>query len=251
MMTETKVVGSTTGAANAVGPFTIYSAGGLFTQDELTTNVLIKEAVWRLSGGKFQLVLPQSREMKELDHPNIEAFIRNDDLLQLITADMLLARFDGLELEAGTVVEYMTAKFLGKPTVILRADFRSVNFIDPCEPYNLMVKNWPRTAQVHLHSYMLWASLMEQQHQEYAEDKSPEAKLKVEMGLIQKSVDEIATQVIDAFEEVLEMPSPYPPEYQETVYKALRFSLGSGFDQMLTESELEQTIQRFRKNGTL
>jgi hypothetical protein len=40
------------------GPYTIYSAGGLFTQDELTTNILLKEAIWRLSDGKFRLFLP-------------------------------------------------------------------------------------------------------------------------------------------------------------------------------------------------
>lgn len=250
-MTESKVVTTTSDAANTIGPYTIYSAGGLFTQDELATNVLLKEAIWRLSNGKFQLNLPQSRELKELDHPNIEAFIRNDDLLQVFTADILLARFDGVELDSGTVVEFITAKNLGKPTVILRTDFRSVNFIDPCEPYNLMVKNWPRTVDIHIHSYMLWAGLMEKERQASKENEQPQATLKTELVLLQKSAEEIAKQVIDALEEVLEMESPYPPEYQEIVYKAARLSLGSGFDQMLTDSELEQTIQRLRKNGTL
>ena len=114
-MTGNEAVGTNQGAANAAGPYTIYSAGGLFTQDELSTNILIKEAVWRLSNGKVQLFLPQSRELQELDQPNLEAYIRNTDLLEVVKADILLVRFDGLELDSGTVVEYMMAKFLGKP----------------------------------------------------------------------------------------------------------------------------------------
>ena len=119
-MNESKV-DTTPGVANSVGPYTVYSAGGLFTQDELATNIMIKEAVWRLSNGKFQLFLPQSRELQELDQPNLEAYIRNTDLLEVVKADILLVRFDGLELDSGTVVEYMMAKFLGMPTVILKA----------------------------------------------------------------------------------------------------------------------------------
>ena len=38
-------------------------------------------------------------------------------------------------------------------------------------------------------------------------------------------------------EDVIKMELPYPPEYQEMVYKAMRFSPGSGFDQLLTESK--------------
>lgn len=237
--------------ANTTGPYTIYSAGGLFMQHELATNVLIKEAVWRLSDGKFQLNLPQSREMEELDQDNIETYIRNDDLLQVVTADILLARFDGLELDSGTVVEYMMAKILGKPTVILRTDFRNISFLPSCGPYNSMVKNWPRTIEIHLHSYMIWAGLMQEEHQALGDNPPPQAKMKTELDLVQKSVDKIAKQIIVGVEKVLEMESPYPPEYQEVVYQAVRYSLGGGFDQMLTAKKLDESIQRFRKNGTL
>ena len=53
-MNESNVVEITPGVNNSVGTYTVYSAGGLFTQGELATNVLIKDAVWRLSNGKFQ-----------------------------------------------------------------------------------------------------------------------------------------------------------------------------------------------------
>ena len=280
-MTERKVVDRTSGTANAVGPFSVYSAGGLFTEDELATNVLIKEAVWRLSNGKFQLILPQFRELRDLDRPDVEAYLRNNDLLEVLTSDLLLARFDGLELDAGTVVEFAMAKFLGKPTVILRCDFRRLSNTGLSEPYNLMVMNWPRVVEVHLHSYEVWAGLLTEARKALGDNAPVQATMNAELSMIEKSVDEIAprgtgagaegrlqagravapsTRVrlkpskfcrISGLEAALEMKSPYPPEYQEVVYKAARISPGSGFDQMLTESKLDQTIQRLRKNGTL
>jgi nucleoside 2-deoxyribosyltransferase len=250
-MNESKAADTTPEMANAAGPYTIYSAGGLFTQDELATNVMIKEAVWRLSNGKFQLFLPQSREFQELDQPSLEAYIRNTDLLEVVKADILLVRFDGLELDSGTVVEYMMAKFLGKPTVILRSDFRSVSFLPLVEPYNLMVKNWPRTVDIHLNSYRLWAELFAEERQDPGDSEPLHELMKAELDTLQKSVDEVAKQVITALEAVIKMKSPYPPEYQEVVYQASRFSPGSGFDELLTTSELAEIMQRLRKNGTL
>jgi nucleoside 2-deoxyribosyltransferase len=250
-MTERNMVDRTAGGTNSVGPFTVYCAGGLFTQDELGTNVLIKEAVWRLSNGKFQLILPQFRELKDLDMPNVEAHLRNIDLFEVITSDILLARFDGLELDSGTVVEFAMAKYLGKPTVILRTDFRRQSCTGLSEPYNLMVMNWPRCVEVRLHSYKVWAGLLTEERQTLDQHAPFQAKMKVELGMIQKSVDEIAAQVVAGMDAVLEMESPYPPEYQEVVYKAARISPGSGFDEVLTQSELDQTLQRLRKNGSL
>ena len=51
--------------------------------------------------------------------------IRNQDLLQLMTCDLALFNFDGTDLDAGTVVEFMFAKFLDIPAVLLRTDFRA------------------------------------------------------------------------------------------------------------------------------
>ena len=250
-MNDSKAVDTTPEVTNSIGPYTIYSAGGLFTQDELATNILIKEAVWRLSNGKFQLFLPQSRELQELDRPDVEAYLRNVDLLEILKADIILARFDGLELESGTVVEFAMAKSLGKPTVILRCDFRRLSGTGRSEPYNLMAKNWPRTVDVHLNSFAIWASIFAEERQAVDDSDIFQAMMKAELGTVQKSVDEIAKQVIAGLEAVIKMKSPYPPEYQEVVYKASRFSPGSGFDQLLTASELGEIIQRLRKNGTL
>ena len=239
------------GVRNTAGPYTVYCAGGLFTQDELATNIYFKEAVWRNSKGKFQLFLPQSRELQELDRPNVEAYLRNSDLLAVMRADIILVRFEGLELDSGTVVEYMLAKFLGKPAVILRTDFRRQSCSGLSEPYNLMVMNWPRTVEVRLNSYEIWADLYGRERQGMGDSEPFEAAMKAELGTAQKSVDAIAEQAVAGLEAVLELDSPYPPEFQEVVYQAARYSPGSGFEQMLTSSELEENIQRLRENGTL
>lgn len=250
-MTGKEAVNTNSRATDAVGPFTIYSAGGLFTQDELATNILIKEAVWRLSNEKFQLFLPQSRELQVLNRSDVESYIRNTDLLEVVKADIILARFDGLELDSGTVVEFATAKYLGKPTVILRSDFRRVSFGGLCEPYNLMVKNWPRTVEIQLNSFELWADIFTEERQESGGSDALQGMMNAELGTVQKSMDVIAQQIIAGLEAVIQIKSPYPPEYQEAVYQACRYSPGSGFDKLLTASELDEIIQRLRKNGTL
>lgn len=250
-MSESKDLKTTREATNSDRPYTVYSAGGLFTQDELAANVLLKEAVWRLSSGKFQLFLPQSRELQELDRPDVEAYIRNTDLLEVVKADIVLVRFDGLELDSGTVVEFVVAKSLGKPTVVLRSDFRRSSCTGLAEPYNLMAKNWPRNIEVQLDSFRLWADLLSKERQVSSDGDMFQAMMRAELGMVKTSVDEIAKQVIGGFEAVLEMESPFPHEYREVVYQALRFSPGSGYSELMTERELDKIVQRLRRNGTL
>jgi len=250
-MNKSKAVDSTQGVINSVGPYTVYAAGGLFTQDELTMNVLIKEAVWRLSNGQFQLVLPQSREMRELNRPDVEAHLRNVDLLEVVKADIVVARFDGLELDSGTVVEFTVAKSLGKPTVVLRCDFRRLYGKGLSEPYNLMVKSWPRTVEVHIDSYLTNAGLLAEELEALGDSSTFQATMDAELNAVQKGVDEIAKKVIEGLEAAIKMESPYPPEYREIVYRALRYGPGSSFDQLLTENELDDVIGRLRTNGTL
>jgi hypothetical protein len=229
----------------------------------LATNVLIKEAVGRLSNGRFQLALPQSKDLKELAAlEELDAtYLRNADLLGVVTADIVMARFDGLELDSGTVVEFTMAKSLGKPTVILRTDFRHLSGTGIEEPYNLMARSWPRTAEVHIPSLQDYVGFLAEERVALGEGLKGEGlkiealtfedTLAAELNTVQKGSDAIAVKIIDGLDAAIKMESPYPPEYQEMVYRALRYSPGSGFDQMLTEDELEKVIQRLKKNGTL
>jgi nucleoside 2-deoxyribosyltransferase len=243
-------MGDGASTTNAVGPYTVYAAGGLFTLHELATNVWIKEAVWRLSCGRFRLVLPQSKELRELDRPDLAAYIRNHDLVQVLQTDVIVARFDGPDLDAGTVVEFMMAKYLGKPAVILRCDYRHLSGEHLESPYNLMVKSWPRTIEVHVDSLMGYIGRFAEERAALGGDDAFQRTLEAEFNTVQKGVDEIANELVAGLEAAIQMASPYPPEYQEVVYRASRYGPGGGFDQLLTESELEETIERLRKNGT-
>ena len=75
--------------------------------------------------------------------------------------------------------------------------------------------------------------------------------LNAELGTVQKSVDAIAEQVIAGMEAVIQMESPIPTEYQELVYQAARFSPGSGFNELLSEDELQEILLRLMGNRTL
>jgi hypothetical protein len=64
-----------------------------------------------------------------------------------------LFNFDGTELDAGVVVEFMLAKFLDIPAVILRSDFRTCGEKEVGgEDWNFMCSFYPRTRVVKLNA---------------------------------------------------------------------------------------------------
>lgn len=231
--------------------YRVYLAGGLFSQHELTTNVAIKEAVWRFSNGRFEIVLPQSKELRQLDRADLAAYLRNTDLKLVVEADILLARFDGVELDTGTVVEFMLAKMLGKPTIILRSDSRHLTSGGLDDPYDLMVKNWPRTVEVHIDSLMNYIQMIAGEREAPSGADSERFFLEAELATIQRGMDATALRLIDALNSVIELESPYPPELQIAIYEAVRYAPGAGFEQLLTEEQLRGTIQKLTKNNTL
>jgi nucleoside 2-deoxyribosyltransferase len=233
------------------GPYSVYAAGGLFTQHELATNVFLKEAIARTSNGKYQLILPQSKEMRALDRPDAAANIRNIDLVLVFGADILLARFDGLELDAGTVVEFMMAKALGKPAVVLRCDFRGLLSDSLDAPYNLMVRNWPRTVEVYVPSLISYAKTFAEACRGLDVDDWFQATLDAELSSVQEGLDEMALKIIAALDAVLKMESPYPSVYQETLYRALRHMPGCGFEELLSDEAVCDLVKRLRRQGTL
>lgn len=231
--------------------YTVYFAGGLFTQHDIATNVFIKESIWRQSNGKFELVLPQSKELRHIDRSNAAAYIRDADLRQVVLADMLLARFDGPDLDTGTVVEFMVAKMLGKPVAILRSDTRHLSGTGLDDPYNLMVKNWPRTVEVYIDCLMDYVRTIAVVREAKVESDTPPAILDSELKIVRDAIDDLAQQVIGALESLLNMQSPYPAKYQEMVYEAMRYCPGSSFLELLSASELEATIKKLRNHKTL
>ncbi len=132
-------------------PIRIYWGGDLFDHKDLVGNALLAEAVRELSCGRYLPCLPQESEVNQerMD-------IRDSDYNLLLTCDVMLANFDGPDLDSGTVAEFLFAKMLDYPALLLRTDFRkqSESASSP-DPWNLMCSNFPRTKSRILHAMTL------------------------------------------------------------------------------------------------
>ena len=128
-------------------PYTIYFAGHLFDHKDLAGNALLASYIDSGSDGRYQCVLPQDLEQRGIGAMGI----RDQDLRAVMECDLSLFNFDGAELGSGAVVEYMYAKMLDIPAVILRTDFRhGGDQQSGGDPWNLMVSFYPRTRILHL-----------------------------------------------------------------------------------------------------
>ena len=129
--------------------FTIYFGGSLFNHKDLTGNALLAEHIEKCSDNQYHCFLPQNVEQ----HQTTALAIRNKDLSKIIECDLGLFNFDGTELDAGVVVEFMMAKFLDIPAVILRSDFRTCGEKEiGGEDWNFMCSFYPRTRVVKFNS---------------------------------------------------------------------------------------------------
>lgn len=120
--------------------YKIYFAGDLFDQKHIVGNLLLAEQIEKISNQKYRCLLPQNWEGRgDVNLINI----RNRDILAVMEADMILFNFDGTDLDSGTVVEYVLAKMLDIPAVLLRTDTRVGGYINGTD-WNLMVGGFPR-----------------------------------------------------------------------------------------------------------
>ena len=124
--------------------FTVYLGGELFSLKHLIGNAWLAEAIYEKSHGRFRCVLPQ--DFFELRGRSGRA-IRDFNFRALVACDLALLNFDGTDLDSGTVVEFMFAKFADVPSVLLRTDIRSAGD-DRDEPWNVMAGYFPRTTSV-------------------------------------------------------------------------------------------------------
>ena len=128
-------------------PFTIYFAGQLFDHKHLAGNALLASRIDRASEGRYLCILPQDLEQRGIGPMGI----RDQDLRAVMECDLALFNFDGAEIPVGAVVEYMYAKTLDIPSVILRTDFRGGGDQDAeGDPWNLMASFYPRTRIRHI-----------------------------------------------------------------------------------------------------
>lgn len=135
----------------------IYFAGALFNSKDLIGNKILAETIERLAP-RYKIVLPQDLEQGRASPKSI----RDSDLKNLLECDMGVFNYDGSELDSGTVVEFMFAKFSDKPSLLLRTDFRGGGdqTYGGGEPWNLMTSFYPRTRTLLLDSAKIYKDFL-------------------------------------------------------------------------------------------
>lgn len=201
----------------------VYIAGDIFTHKDRLGNLILADAINKKSKGRFNCFLPQNLE-QEIVH--LED-IRNKCLIEVMQSDLVLVNFDGAELDSGTVVEYMYAKLLDIPCVILRTDFRLGGDSAEGDPWNLMCSYYPRT-EISINGGIVWY-----------EDT-------INNNNIDIIYEKIATEIINKMERALKTPSIIhtDPVKAKEIYKwALNFP-GGKLKNIISDEELDKIILR-------
>ncbi len=203
----------------------IYFAGGLFDHKELAGNMLLAKKIEQLSAGRYQVLLPQDFESAQTDATSV----RNNDYKLLMACDLIVANFDGVELDSGTVAEFCCAKMLDLPAVLFRTDFRNgVERPGAVVPWNLMISAYPRTVNL----------IINGMDELVRHDRD-----------LEKYHSSIAEQIIAAMDEVVELQSLLPKEDLLSHYKRTLQLLGGGMSGLFTDEELQTLIAEKVQNG--
>ena len=215
-------------------PFIIYWAGALFNHKELLGNQILANSVKNLSNGRYDVRLPQDFQTE----PSAKAVdIRNADLAELAHCDMVVANFDGAELDSGTVVEFCIAKALDMPTVLLRTDFRNVGDADGI-PWNLMCAGWPRTE-------ILWINSLAD-YQRHAVTTAND--LQSAMG---NWYNDLACRIIQSLDKARATTPWLSADIALEHFHRTIQSVGGGLDTILTDETLATIVERKRQKGLL
>jgi nucleoside 2-deoxyribosyltransferase len=201
----------------------VYFAGELFNAKHLAGNAGLAAAIQRRSNGQFLCVLPQTMESREEG----AHFIRDEDLEHLICSDLAIFNFDGSEIDSGTVVEFMVAKFADIPALLLRTDFRRGGDQGQ-DPWNLMLSFYPRTKTCCLDSMALYKTSL-------AQGSTP-------VDAAAWMLDQIASQVVKELDELSRLKPTLPSALTSSVHDWLvQFP---GFRSPESITRIRQTLAR-------
>jgi len=200
--------------------YNLYFGGSLFDHKDLIGNALLASYLEKGSEGRYRCFLPQTLAQKNATAVDI----RNQDIKQIIECDLALFNFEGTELDAGTVVEFMFAKLLDIPSVIMRSDFRSSGEKElGGEDWNLMCSFYPRTRVVQFNA-------IEFHQQALNESRS-----------LEEAMDCLYARITSLLIKSLESVTGLPPVFRgdkgglEELYQwALRFP-GGGLENLCSE----------------
>lgn len=202
----------------------IYFAGDLFDAKDLAGNLLFARAVEKYSEGRYKVMLPQNGEC-EIAERSAES-IRDADFELLFGCDLIVANFDGTDLDSGTVVEFCFAKMMDMPAVLLRTDFRSGGdeTLPDNVPWNLMCASYPRTRTLVLNAMVFY-------HRSLAET--------CDAGEILDSFyRDLALELIKSLDGVTEEPSWLTPEDLAAQFRRTLQSIGGTLPDRFSEKKI-------------
>ena len=221
--------------SNCRRPLKIYFAGDLFDSKDLGGNLLLANAIEKVSGGRYQVMLPQNGECEVVERTS--QTIRDADFELLYKCDVLVANFDGPDLDSGTVVEFCFAKMVDMPTVLLRSDFRDSgdHTLPDGEPWNLMCSHYPRTEVRHINGMV-----------RYHECRNTTSSSR---ELLEKYYDSIAEDVIQALDKATATPSWLKKSELLTQFSMALKSIGGSMATVFSDPALIELVETKASSG--
>lgn len=227
--------------------YTVYFASELFSLKHVIGNAYLAEAIYEKSHGKYLCVLPQNLEQRSTS----AHAVRDRDIRALLECDFGLFNYDGPELDSGTVVEFMLAKFADLPAVILRSDFRRAGD-QRGDPWNLMTSFYPRTVNVIVDSLGAYkASRRRRPPRARPTDEVVRLAGQHSSADAQNMCEEIAAACVRALDQVAQLEPRMPKHLREEVYAWLALMPGLRGKEKLLRKDMEALLSRKVQQGLL
>lgn len=225
----------------------VYFAGELFSAKHLVGNAYLAEAIHAASHGRYLCRLPQDFELRG-HHPQL---IRDKDIRSLLECDLALFNFDGPELDSGTVVEFMFAKFADIPCVILRSDFRAAGDQGPGnDPWNLMASFYPRSISVPVNALALYKKAHVAARRAALDDVVRLAG-QHSSATAQSMCEHIAALVVRGLDRAAKLPTALPKPLRENVYTWLALLPGLRGDPKKIRKQFAKLLEQKIARGLL
>ncbi len=215
--------------------YTVYFGSALFDLKQLIGNAYLAEAIYEKSHGKYLCMLPQDFEPRAKS----PRAIRDQDIRGLLNCDLGLFNYDGTELDSGTVIEFMLAKFADIPAVILRSDIRRAG--DGPDAWNLMSSFFPRCVNVTVHSLGAYKTVMKQRHRRL--DEVLRLAGQHSSADAQRTCEQTAAACVRAFDRALTLEPVMPKYLREEVYHWLALMPGLHGKEKALRKEFEKILE--------
>lgn len=218
--------------------YTVYLGGELFSLKHLIGNAWLAEAIYEKSHGRLRCVLPQ--DFAELRGRSSRT-IRDHNLRALLECDLALFNFDGTDLDSGTVVEFVCARFADIPSLLLRTDIRGGGD-HRAEPWNVMASYFPRTLSVIVPGLFDYRGALQRRHRRL--DHAIRLAGQHSSAAGQLACEHIAAQCVRGFERLLKTEPILPRHLREEAYQWLPLALGLHGKEKALRKELERVLER-------